>query len=487
MRAAFAVAALFAVGAKAQFCQEPGDCVDLIDASFAANADGFTYTFYNTDTADDYRLGMIRFSGDDTGSAIADQGSKGPILLMHSATQNCLNWLDDTADSGQDSIPLQLFKAGYDVWMGCRRGTYFSRRIADPEDLDISGAAEEEPFFNYNTQTVGENDVPAFITKILFETKGERGDDTCSKVQIITAGYGIAEAVAGMAKYPTDSDARIANVVALAPCAIPTYFDNDDDERRLLKAEVGEIPRGLAAITEGEGAEGRELWHGPSEYYWNVTLRNYCDHYPSDCEDYCDYYPAYCDEFCSRFPEFCTPPAVKGRCEFLDVLKRNEIYSLYGPNWESQVQDVCDDVGAWSTLCTSLESTVGAGLKEMSIVQNDHMFQKSYFKGFNVYDPDFCDEGYEAEPVPIAGVDGINVPLKTWYIEGDSVCDTAVNQALLNTIPGQDFYSVFYDAEITRKLYAQNDNATVVSSLLASLDADKTDLASCSNLFNWSA
>ncbi len=90
--------------------------------------------------------------------------------------------MDDSNDSSSDSIPLALFKLGYDVWLGCRRGTEFSRRIASPEDNDISGPTEEEAFYDYDSKIVGENDVPAYISKILETTKGESGDDTCSQV-----------------------------------------------------------------------------------------------------------------------------------------------------------------------------------------------------------------------------------------------------------------------------------------------------------------
>lgn len=110
-----------------------------------------------------------------------------------------------------------------------------------------------------------------------------------------------------MAKYPNDSDKRISNVVALSPCAVATYLVNDpiqpaafDSARRLLSAP--EIPRELAEITEADASapKGRQLWHGPSNYYWNVTLKNYCDHNPAVCEKYCEFYPDYCEDFCSR-------------------------------------------------------------------------------------------------------------------------------------------------------------------------------------------
>lgn len=90
-----------------------------------------------------------------------------------------------------------------------------------------------------------------------------------------------------------------------------------------------------------------------------------------------------------------------------------------------------------------------------------------------------------AAGVPIAGVDGINVPLKTFYKKGDDFCDTAVNQAVLNTVPGQDYYSTLYDSSIERIFLGQNNNTIVTGVIGASLDDTPTDLDSCNFLFDW--
>jgi len=42
-----------------------------------------------------------------------------------------------------------------------------------------------------------------------------------------------------------------------------------------------------------------------------------------------------------------------------------EIYSKYGPDWEDQVEAVCEEV-EWYT-CNSLRNTVDQGYAEMSI------------------------------------------------------------------------------------------------------------------------
>ena len=55
------------------------------------------------------------------------QGTKGPILFVHSATKDCLSWLTKSVDAATDSIPKMLFDEGYDVYLACRRGTAYSR------------------------------------------------------------------------------------------------------------------------------------------------------------------------------------------------------------------------------------------------------------------------------------------------------------------------------------------------------------------------
>ena len=80
---------------------------------------------------------MIRFRGDENGNPLLGppddfgiptilQGRLRPVLLVHTATEDCLSWLN-AVETGTDSIPFILFTQGYDVYLGCRRGTQFSR------------------------------------------------------------------------------------------------------------------------------------------------------------------------------------------------------------------------------------------------------------------------------------------------------------------------------------------------------------------------
>ena len=84
---------------------------------------------------------------------------------------------------------------------------------------------------------------------------------------------------------------------------------------------------------------------GYQYYYWDRTAAYRASH-PENCYKYCDWYPQYCNAFCERFPQFCVPPEVTAHYSFIDLLIKLEIYSLYGPNWASQVEQICWKVDA---------------------------------------------------------------------------------------------------------------------------------------------
>ena len=168
----------------------------------------------------------------------------GPVLLLNTATRDCRHWFTETVDyQNYDSIPKQLFDAGYDVWIGCKRATIYSDLYDDDhhheEDEDAFAPPfmlkhtedNEEDYFDFNTGTIGENDVPAFVRKILEKS---RNDDTneCKKVQIIGHSLGGAEALVTLSSFPVTSERLISHLINLAPCPIPTYQQADD--RRVL-------------------------------------------------------------------------------------------------------------------------------------------------------------------------------------------------------------------------------------------------------------
>lgn len=111
MRSFTLLAAIAAIASAAEQCASTGNADDCwtdssIKDAIAAGTDQFSWARYETTTADDYNLGMIRLTGDNAGDAfVADEDKKGPVLLLHTAFSDCLSWLDSD-DALVDSIPL---------------------------------------------------------------------------------------------------------------------------------------------------------------------------------------------------------------------------------------------------------------------------------------------------------------------------------------------------------------------------------------------
>ena len=339
-----------------------------------------------------------------------------PIMFVHSATKDCMSWLTDTVDEDTDSIPKMLFDQGHDVYLACRRGTAYSRAH---ETFDLATADGLASYFDYNTESVGTEDIEAFVDLILADST-----QSCTKTQIVTHGLGAGEVFAGLAEDASTLPGKVSAVTNLAPCMIPTYVISGDSEdesassgHRLLstlieKQALSEPPRELHAIVEDDMPK-RELssWYS-RESYWARTEK-YCEWNPTNCLSYCDWYPAYCEEFCERLPQYCVPEAVRLYYLRLAAFEAAGIDSLYGPDWATQVETLCMTVT--TEKCAELTATVDAGLAEMSVTQLEHMFQMDFSNSFSQFSTTF-----ETDQMPPAiDVTGIATRNRSLYALGD--------------------------------------------------------------------
>ena len=216
-----------------------------IAAAMSDYAGNYWWTLEPVTTADGYDLQMIRFMGDSNGDRLLVRDSNGDpvrtdvngdpvtsdgngnyldkddavimvadtlttelqnrrhaVLMTHSSTKDCVNWLDASAPD-TDSIPKLLFDKGYDVFLGCRRGTEYSRTKTG---LDLATDEGLEMYFDYNTQTVGEGDVPAMVARAVAIHAAEQdingAPNNCADAQILTHGLGSAEALAAFSLNP---------------------------------------------------------------------------------------------------------------------------------------------------------------------------------------------------------------------------------------------------------------------------------------------
>lgn len=122
------------------------DCINFeeMQEAVATYASDYSWRFYTALTEDDYMVRMFRFLGDWTGSTVPNQWTKGPVLLVNTATKDCRSWFIDTMDENQDSIPKMLFDEGYDVWIACKRGSIYSWEHETPFDSTLLNDTDEQ-------------------------------------------------------------------------------------------------------------------------------------------------------------------------------------------------------------------------------------------------------------------------------------------------------------------------------------------------------
>jgi len=70
------------------------------------------------------------------------------------------------------------------------------------------------------------------------------------------------------------------------------------------------------------------------------------------------------------------------------------------------------------------------------------MWQQSYSNSFAQYSSTFATDGWTADAALI-DVTGIDTSMVSFYDDADHLCDTAVNLAIMDTVPGQLFRSTF--------------------------------------------
>lgn len=159
-------------------------------------AAGYTYEEHQVTTGDHYELTMMRVK-----KAHLPKGA--PVVFMqHGLFDSANAWVQNTVEKSPAFIFAEL---GYDVWLGNNRGNSYSRK-----NTKINPDKEEEAFFTYDFEKLGQYDVVAQIDGVLKETG-------VSKVTYVGHSQGTSQIFYALATNEDYLKERINLVVAFAP------------------------------------------------------------------------------------------------------------------------------------------------------------------------------------------------------------------------------------------------------------------------------
>ena len=162
------------------------------------------------------------------------------------------------------------------------------------------------------------------------------------------------------------------------------------------------------------------------------------------------------------------PSEVQAFCSLVDAAESAGVYSFYGDTWSADVTEICKGVSY--SQCSELTATVGdATLKEVSLTQLSHMYQRAYSGEFDSYDADFCTGGYQSAATDI-DLAAITAAITNITVSPDDTCDAATNSALISALAGVDSVRTFSATGLTHSnIIGANNNADFTSDLRAQL------------------
>jgi len=319
----------------------------------------------NLVTSDGYDLTLIHFTADSSGNPVPDQGSKGPILLLNGLTCDETCWF--TRD--QSVLPEQLFFAGYDVYIGSKRGQTLSRthRTLDP-DVD-------EQYWNFTAEDVGLQDYKTMISYI--HNKRSSDSEDPYKLKVLAVSYAFTETAFLMNEFPVTSSNYVDRIVSQSPCPIPLpdlalflvgdptdeiYNTLDTDRRRRQLKHKSSDSDDSCSDDEFKDEVRRIKYEELDKNEYRMFYRYIKEWQRDNKKDksvYCEnggWEEAIVEALCKvdiERPE-CQPATIRAFEIILNTLRDNGIYSFFGPNWATQVQTICGIFGPTSNVCAVL-------------------------------------------------------------------------------------------------------------------------------------
>ncbi|XP_076274567.1 lipase member K-like isoform X1 [Rhynchophorus ferrugineus] len=158
---------------------------------------GYPVQTHRVVTPDGYILTVFRIPNDGHRNPKA---KKHPVYLQHGLVATCNNFLA----LQKDSLAFVLWEAGYDVWLGNYRGTFYS-------EGHVNLTVRDQAFWDTSMDQVALIDIPAIFQTILSHT----GADS----QIIYIGHSLGTSFALMygSEFPKESRRIVKMFVLLCP------------------------------------------------------------------------------------------------------------------------------------------------------------------------------------------------------------------------------------------------------------------------------
>ncbi|XP_038210436.1 lipase 3-like [Zerene cesonia] len=192
----------------------------FLDAAGLANKYGYPFEEHPVVTEDGYILGLHRIPhGRDEHNV---PGRRPAVLVMHGLFSSSADFIIMGPGS---ALAYILAEAGYDVWLGNARGTYYSRKHAFLDPNDKRGV-----YWDFSWDEIGNKDIPAMIDYILSET-GNPGLHYIGLSQGTTSFF-------VMGSLRPEYNSKIITMQALAPVA---YLAHNQQKIFGFLAERGSI------------------------------------------------------------------------------------------------------------------------------------------------------------------------------------------------------------------------------------------------------
>ena len=187
---------------------------------------------------------MFRLIGLKKRKQVANQWSKGVVLLLHGFSKDAYAWFDHRrGDVSKPFLPTTLFERGYDVWLGSVRGSRYSN--THPEYDPVNDNSDAKDYFDYEATTIARNDIPAMV-KLIMDTQSEQKEKTgipCKKISFIGHSHGSALMLASMS-YTVKSDRYVSQMIGVEPCLVSqpdNYYPDLDGTDYLAMSVAGDL------------------------------------------------------------------------------------------------------------------------------------------------------------------------------------------------------------------------------------------------------